>query len=159
MRKMLQNHSLKDRKTCDTCNTCKKMSYVSLGVLLFSSLDTCDTCDTCDILQYFAIFFEKEYRNISHKNAVVIFFGISKNMQYLRLGTYHGYGSSGQVLIVTQCTKIGTTEFLKLFFFSETAFAVKLGVRARLYTWHLSPFVELLKLLCSTSLVVHRRSP
>ena len=134
MRKMLQNHSLKVRKTCDTCNTCKKMSYVSLGVLLFSSLDTCDTCDTCDILQYFAIFlryfaifFEKEYRNISHKNAVVIFFGILKNMQYLRLGTYHGYGSSGQVLIVTQCTKIGTTEFLKLFFFQRQHLLSNLG--------------------------------
>ena len=64
---MLQDHTLKVRKTCDTCDTFKKMSYISLSVLLYSCPDKCDTkyyskkywekyvliswktCDICDV--------------------------------------------------------------------------------------------------------------
>ena len=56
--KMLQDHSLKVRKTCDTCDTCdtcEKMSYISLGVLLFSCLDTCDICDTCEKMSHISL--------------------------------------------------------------------------------------------------------
>ena len=70
--KMLQDHSVKVRKTCDTC---EKMSYISLGVLLLSCFDT------CSILRYLAIFCKNinkcktSVKTIPHqKGAAAIFF-------------------------------------------------------------------------------------
>ena len=41
--KMLQDQTLKVRKTCDnTCDTYKKMSYISLSVLLYSCPNKCN---------------------------------------------------------------------------------------------------------------------
>ena len=47
---MLQDHSLKIRKTCDTC---EKKSCISLGVLLFSCLNICDAFGIFAIVLYF----------------------------------------------------------------------------------------------------------
>ena len=66
------------------------MSYISLGVLVFSCLDT---CDPCDILRYFVIFCKKWYRKIMHQKMRLRYFSVSwKNMRYLQLGIYRGFG-------------------------------------------------------------------
>ena len=84
---MLQDHSLQVRKTCDTC---EKMSYISLSLpLYFLSRGILHTK-----AQKKAKITPKKCHKISQKNAVAIFFNISKSKQYMRYAMYRSCGCS-----------------------------------------------------------------